>query len=88
LRWLLIEQDIIGIPVPVLIVVVFWLCLLFMSFGLFSPRNATVSVALFLCTIAVAVAVQMILDLSRPFEGVVRVSDKPLRHALDVIKRG
>ena len=54
LRWLLIEQDIIGIPVPVLIVVVFWLCLLFMSFGLFSPRNATVSVALFLCAIAVA----------------------------------
>jgi hypothetical protein len=88
LRWLLIEQDIIGIPVPVLIVVVFWLCLLFMSFGLFSPRNATVSVALFLCAIAVAVAVQMILDLSRPFEGVVRVSDKPLRHALDVIQRG
>jgi uncharacterized membrane protein YwzB len=88
LRWLLIEQDIIGIPVPVLIVVVFWLCLLFMSFGLFSPRNATVSVALFLCAIAVAVAVQTILDLSRPFEGFVRVSDKPLRHALEVIKRG
>jgi hypothetical protein len=88
LRWLLIEQDIIGIPVPVLILVVFWLCLLFMSFGLFSPRNATVRVALFLCAIAVAAAVQMILDLSRPFEGAVRVSDKPLRHALDVIEQG
>jgi hypothetical protein len=88
LRWLLIEQNIIGIPVPVLIVVVFWLCLLFMSFGLFSPRNATVTVALFLCVIAVAGAVQTILDLSRPFEGVVRVSDKPLRHALDVTKHG
>ena len=88
LRWLLIEQDIIGIPVPVLIVVVFWLCLLFMSFGLFAPRNATVSVALFLCAIAVAVAVQMILDLSRPFEGVVQITDKPLRHALDVIDKG
>jgi hypothetical protein len=88
LRWLLIEQDVIGIPVPVLIVVVFWLCLLFMSFGLFSPRNATVTVALFFCTIAVAGAIQTMLDLSRPFQGVVRVSDKPLRHALDVIKHG
>jgi hypothetical protein len=87
-RWLLIEQDVIGIPVPVLIVVLFWLCLLFMSFGLFSPRNATVTVVLFLCVIAVAGAVQTILDLSRPFEGVVRVSDKPLRHALDVINHG
>jgi hypothetical protein len=88
LRWLLIEQDVLGIPVPVLIVVVFWLCLLFMSFGLFSPRNATVTVALFLCAIAVAVAIQTILDLSQPFQGVLRVSDKPLRHALDVINRG
>jgi hypothetical protein len=87
-RWRLIEQDVIGIPVPVLIVVLFWLCLLFMSFGLFSPRNATVTVVLFLCVIAVAGAVQTILDLSRPFEGVVRVSDKPLRHALDVINHG
>ncbi|MBV8215169.1 MAG: hypothetical protein JOZ08_18330 [Verrucomicrobia bacterium] len=59
-----------------------------MSFGLYSPRNATVSVTLFLCAIAVEVAVQTILDLSRPFEGVVRVSDKPLIHALDVIKNG
>jgi hypothetical protein len=69
LRWLLVEQDIIGIPVPVLIIVVFWLCLLFMSFGLFSPRNATVTVALFLCAIAVAGAVQTMVDLSKPFEG-------------------
>jgi hypothetical protein len=87
-RWLLIEQDVIGIPVPVLIVVLFWLCLLFMSFGLFSPPNATVTVALFLCALAAAGAVQTILDRSRPFEGIVRVSDKPLRHALDVIKHG
>jgi hypothetical protein len=87
-RWLLIEQDVIGIPVPVLLVVVFWLCLLFMSFGLFSPRNTTVRVALLFCAIAVAGAIQTILDLSRPFEGVLRVSDKPLRHALDVTKHG
>jgi hypothetical protein len=87
-RWLLIEQDVIGIPVPVLLIVVFWLCLLFMSFGLFSPRNTTVTVALFFCAIAVAGAIQTILDLSRPFEGIIRVSDKPLRHALDVTTHG
>jgi hypothetical protein len=87
-RWRLIEQDVIGIPVPVLLVVVFWLCLLFVSFGLFSPRNTTATVALFFCAIAVALAIQTILDLSRPFEGVIRVSDKPLRHALNVTKHG
>jgi hypothetical protein len=84
-RWLLVEQDVLGIPVPVLVVVLFWLCLLFMSFGLFAPPNATVTVALFLCALATAGAVQTILDLSRPFQGIVRVSGQPLRHALEVI---
>jgi hypothetical protein len=84
-RWLLIEQDVLGIPVPVLLVVLFWLCLLFVSFGLFAPPNATVTVVLFFCAGAVAGAIQTILDLSRPFEGGVRVSGEPLRHALAVI---
>ena len=84
-RWLLVEQEVLGIPVPVLLVVLFWLCLLFMSFGLFSPPNATITVVLFLCAVAVAGAIQTILDLSRPFEGVVRVSGQPIRHALEVI---
>jgi hypothetical protein len=68
-RWLLVEQDVLGIPVPVLVAVLFWLCLLFMSFGLFAPRNATATVVLFLCALAVAAAIQTILDLSRPFQG-------------------
>jgi hypothetical protein len=84
-RWLLIEQDVLGIPVPVLLVVLFWVCLLFMSFGLFAPPNVTVGVVLFLCALAVAGAIQTTLDLSRPFEGIVRVSAQPLRHALEVI---
>ena len=87
-RWLLVGQNVVGIPVPVLLVVLFWLCLLFMSFGLFAPTNGTVTVILFLCAGAVAGAIQTILDLSRPFEGVVRVSIEPLRHALDVINHG
>ena len=84
-RWLLIEQDVLGIPVPVSLAVVFWLCLLFMSFGLFAPPNVTVTGALFLCALAVAGAIHTTLDLSRPFEGVIRVSGQPLRHALEVI---
>jgi hypothetical protein len=87
MRWLLVEQNVLGIPIPVLLLVLFWLCLLFMSFGLFAPRNATVTVALFLCALAAAGAIQTILDLSRPFEGVVRVSGQPIRHALDKINR-
>jgi len=86
-RWLLVEQDVLGIPVPVLLVVLFWLCLLFMSFGLFAPPNATVTVVLFLCALAVAGAIQTILDLSRPFEGVIRVSAEPQNTPLEASRR-
>jgi hypothetical protein len=74
-----------GIAVPLLVLVVFWLCVLFMSFGLFASHNATVTVVLFLCALAAAGAIQMTLDLSRPFEGIVRLSSQPMKHALDVI---
>jgi len=84
-RWLLAERESFGIAVPLLVLVVFWLCVLFMSFGLFAPHNATVTVVLFLCALAAAGAIQMTLDLSRPFEGIVRLSDQPMKHALDVI---
>jgi hypothetical protein len=82
-RWLLIEQDVLGIPVLVLLVVLFRLRLLFMSFGLFAPTNVTVTMTLFSCALAVAVTIQTTLDLSRPFEGVIRVSGQPLRHAVE-----
>jgi hypothetical protein len=84
-RWLLVEREVFGIATPLLILVVFWLCVLFMSFGLFAPRNATVTVALLLCAPVVAGAIQMTLDLSWPFEGFVRLSGQPMRHALQMI---
>jgi hypothetical protein len=42
---------------------VFWLALLFASFGLFAPRNLTSAVTLTLCALAVAGAVAMFLEL-------------------------
>jgi hypothetical protein len=86
-RWLLVEREVFGIAAPLLILVVFWLCVLFMSFGLFAPRNATVTVALLLCALVVAGAIQMTLDLSWPFERFVRLSGQPMRHALEMINR-
>jgi hypothetical protein len=84
-RWLLVEQNTIGIPVPLLVVVVFWLTLLFLSFGLFAPRNATAILALFLCALAVAGAIEMTQELNMPFQGIIRISSKPMKDALDQI---
>ena len=84
-RWLLVEQNTIGIAVPLLVVVVFWLTLLFLSFGLFAPRNATAILALFLCALAVAGAIEMTQELNVPFRGIIRISSKPMKEALDQI---
>ena len=84
-RWLLVEQNTIGIAVPLLVLVVFWLTLLFLSFGLFAPRNATAILALFLCALAVAGAIEMTQQLNAPFRGIIRISGKPIKDALDQI---
>jgi hypothetical protein len=81
-RWLLFEQRGSSIPMPFLVVLVFWLTIIFISFGLFAPRNATVIAVLFVCALSVAGAIFMILELDRPFEGLIRISSAPLRSAL------
>jgi hypothetical protein len=86
-RWLLVEQNTIGIAVPLLVLVVVWLTLLFLSFGLFAPRNGTTVTAFFLCALAAAGAIEMTLDLNAPFQGLIRISNKPMKDALTEISR-
>jgi hypothetical protein len=81
-RWLLTEQDETAIPKPFLVVVVFWLTMLFMSFGLFAPLNPTVIFTLVVCALSVAGAMFLIVDLDSPFGGLIQISSTPLRNAL------
>jgi hypothetical protein len=81
-RWLLIEQEQNQLPLPLLLILVFWLTLLFVSFGLFAPPNATVLTVLFVGTCAVSVAIFLVLELNRPLEGFIQISNAPLRNAL------
>jgi hypothetical protein len=81
-RVLLFEQLHSTIPVPFLVVMVFWLSIIFVSFGLFAPKNGTVIAAFFVCALSVSGAVFLILELDRSFEGLLQVSSTPLRSAL------
>jgi hypothetical protein len=81
-RVLLFEQLDRSIPGPFLIVLVFCLAIIFASFGLFAPRNATVVAAFFVCALSVSGALFLILELDRSFEGLIQVSNAPLRAAL------
>jgi len=86
-RLLLFEHLGASIPVPFLVVLVFWLCIIFASFGLFAPRNATVIAVLCVCALSVSGAIFLILELDRSFEGLLQVSDAPLRAALAQLGR-
>jgi len=86
-RLLLFEHLGASIPVPFLVVLVFWLCIIFASFGLFAPRNATVITVLCVCALSVAGAIFLILELDRSFEGLLQVSSAPLRAALAQLGR-
>ena len=82
LRWLMFEQGSTSISLPLLWVLVFWLALVFTSFGLFAPTNTTVIATLFLCAVSVSGAIFLILEMYTPFEGLMQISSAPLRSAL------
>jgi hypothetical protein len=82
-RWLLFEQGGSAIQMPFLVLLVFWVTIVFLSFGLFAPPNATVIATLFLCALSVSGAIFLILELDQPFGGLIQISGVPLRNALD-----
>jgi hypothetical protein len=81
-RWLMFEQSGGSIPMLLLVVLVSWLTLLFVSFGLYAPANATVVMTLLVCALSVAGAIFLILELDLPFEGLMQVPSTPLRNVL------
>jgi len=84
-RALLLEQAGSSIPTPFLVVVVFWLAVIFTSFGLFAPYNATVIATLLVSSLTVSSAIFLILELDSPFSGLVQISDAPLRNAIALL---
>jgi hypothetical protein len=66
-----------SLPMPFLTILVFWLCIIFASFGLFAPRNATVTVVLGICALSVSGAIFLILELDRSIGGLLQVPVAP-----------
>lgn len=82
IRLLLFAEAGAEIPMPFLVVLIFWLAIIFASFSLFADNNATTVVALGIFALSASAAIFLILELGQPFTGLMRISDEPLRHAL------
>ena len=86
-RWLLLLQRKGSISPPFLVVLVFWLSMIFVAFGLLSPRNATVVVTLLVCALSVSGAIFLLLEMEQPLQGLMKVSSEPLRQGLQHLAR-
>ena len=86
-RWMLIEEAQNELPNTFLVVLVLWLTILFLSFGLFAPRNPTVVASLFICACTMSTGIFLILEMNRPLDGFIKVSSAPMRKALEYLGR-
>ncbi len=71
-----------AIPKPLLIIVILWLTVIFASFTLFVEPNAVVAIASLVYALAVSSALFLIVDMSQPFAGLMKISSEPLQHVL------
>jgi hypothetical protein len=82
-RWLLIEQrSQSSLSMPFFVMLVSWLVIIFFSFGLFAPRNATVIAILLFCALSAGGSLFLIQELDSPYGGLIAISGAPLRNAL------
>ena len=87
LRTLLVAESISSISKPLLIVVSFWLVIIFLSFSLIAPHNSTATFALVISAVAAATAIFLVLELDRPFSGLLRISNEPMLNVLSQLEK-
>lgn len=86
-RWNLIGEAHSSMTPPFVLMMVAWLVIVFVSFGLTAPRNPTASACIGLVALSVAGAAFITLELDGPLDGLVKVGSAPLRQALAHIDR-
>jgi len=82
LRALVIAEAAPTITWPMLSLLVAWLGIIYVSFGLTSPQNGVAFLALTASVLAVASAIFLILELDGPFSGLIQISGEPMLQAL------
>lgn len=81
-RWLVYEEATTSVSKPMIVFLVFWLSMIFLSFGLYAPPNGIVTVAFFVAGLSVSGAIFLILDMYAPYRGLIGISSAPLHVAL------
>jgi len=80
-RWTIVAEMSSAIEWPFVAVVTFWLAIVFTSFTLFAPRNASVGMAMLISALSVAGAFYLIIEMDQPYSGLIRISSDSIREA-------
>jgi len=86
-RWKIVEEARGSASSPFDRILVFWLLVIFLCFGLIAPRNALALVTIMLGALSIASTVLVILDLDTPFTGSIVVPSQSMRDALGYLNR-
>ncbi len=85
-RWQIIEHQGPNVRPLVLVILITWITVIFASFGLNAPRNATVVTAFLVCSLAIGGSVFLIIAMDSPFQGALRIPREPMANALAQMK--
>jgi hypothetical protein len=87
MRWKSASRIRSSTALPLFVVEIAWATIIFTTFGLLAPRNAIVIVSLAICAGAVSGGFFLIVEMNRPFSGLLHASSAPLREALNYLAR-
>ena len=84
-RWSLLLGPQNSIPSAFLRVLVFWLMIIFICFGLRAPSNAVATIMIGLSATTLSSMLFTIVDMVDPYDGLYNISSKNMRHVLRIM---
>ena len=81
-RWELITKSRLAPVVPLYGVLVFWIFVAYVAFGINAEFNAPAFLALLMAAVAVAAALFVLSDMETPFDGLIKVPVAPMQDAV------
>jgi hypothetical protein len=82
-RWLQYSAGEGNIQVSFLATLIFWLAVVFLSYGVVAPRNQVSFWTMFIVALSLSMAINLTLDLDTPNRGLIQISGAPLQLALE-----
>lgn len=86
-RWSLVLEPESSLPAPFFRMLITWLMIIFLCFGLRAPANPVVLIMIALSAATLSSMVFIILDMVNPYEGRYNLSSSTMRNALNIMIR-